>query len=141
MPFELYLFKDNHKMFGKKKIDNSIDPEQHELLENAQRRIKQKKRFISHAIIFLIGCVFLILTNKILKYGDAYDWSIWIILLWGFILALHCIQVFIIQRLMSRDWERKQREKLVAIQKKKIAELQKEIETDFPLSGINKKKD
>ena len=42
---------------------------------------------------------------------------------------------------MGKEWEREQREKLVAKQKKKIAEIQKEIETDFPLSNINKKKD
>ncbi len=40
---------------------------------------------------------------------------------------------------MGKDWERAQREKLVIKQKQRIAELQKEIETDFPLSQINKK--
>lgn len=42
---------------------------------------------------------------------------------------------------MGIEWERAQREKLVLKQKHKIAELQKEIETDFPLSNINKKKE
>jgi hypothetical protein len=42
---------------------------------------------------------------------------------------------------MGLDWERAQREKLVLKQKQKIAELQKEIETEFPLSNINKKKE
>jgi hypothetical protein len=42
---------------------------------------------------------------------------------------------------MGLAWERKQREKLVLKQKKRIAELQKEIDTDFPLSNINKKKE
>ena len=40
---------------------------------------------------------------------------------------------------MGKEWERQQREKLVAKQKRRIAELQKEIETDFPISKVNKK--
>ena len=42
---------------------------------------------------------------------------------------------------MGTAWERNEREKLVAKQKQRIAEIQKEIETDFPLSQINKKKE
>ena len=42
---------------------------------------------------------------------------------------------------MGPEWERKEREKLVSKQRARIAELQKEIETDFPISQINKKKE
>lgn len=126
--------------FGKKK-KSPIDVEQHELLEYAQKRIKQKKRLFSHFVIFLIGCVFLILINKILKYGEAYDWFVWAILLWAFLLVLHTFNVFVTHKFMGQDWERRQRERLVELQKKRISEIQKEIETDFPLSNINKKKD
>nr|WP_288931539.1 2TM domain-containing protein [uncultured Allomuricauda sp.] len=126
--------------FGKKK-KSEIDLEQHELLENAHKRIKQKKRLFSHFVIFLIGSIFLILANKVLKYGEAYDWSIWIVLAWAFLLVLHVINVFVTHKFMGQNWERQQRERLVNIQKKRIGEIQKEIETDFPLSKINKKKD
>ena len=126
--------------FGKKKRD-SLDIEQHELLENAQRRIKQKKRLFSHFVIFLIGSVFLILVNKILKYGEEYDWFIWGILLWSFLFLIHAFNVFVTHKFMGQEWERKQRELLVEKQKKRISEIQKEIETEFPLSSINKKKD
>ncbi|MAU17323.1 MAG: hypothetical protein CMH46_17490 [Muricauda sp.] len=126
--------------FGKKKKPE-IDLEQHELLEYAQKRIKQKKRLFSHLVIFLIGSIFLILANKVLKYGEAYDWSIWIILVWTFLLALHTFNVFVTHKFMGQNWERLQRERLVNLQKKRIGEIQKEIETDFPLSKINKKKD
>ena len=128
-------------MFSKKKADSQIDLEQHELLENAQRRIKQKKRVFSHFVVFLIGGVFLILINKILKYGEQYDWFVWVILVWAFLFVVHAFNVFVTQRFMGMDWERKQREKLVTKQKQRIAELQKEIETEFPLSQINKKKE
>ena len=126
--------------FGKKK-KTEIDLEQHELLENAQKRIKRKKRLFSHLVIFLIGSLFLVLANKILKYGEAYDWSIWVIIFWAFLLVLHTFNVFVTHKFMGQDWERKQRERLVQQLKKRIAEIQKEIETEFPLSNINKKKD
>nr|WP_299385091.1 2TM domain-containing protein [Allomuricauda sp.] len=128
-------------MFVKKQQEKSVDIEQHELLENAQRRIKQKKRLFSHFVIFLIGSVFLVLINKILKYGEAYDWFIWGILLWSFLFLFHAFNVFVTHKFMGKDWERAQREKLVAQQKQRISEIQKEIETEFPLSKINKKKD
>ena len=126
--------------FGKKKKPG-IDLEQHELLENAQKRIKQKKRLYSHFVIFLLGSIFMIIANKILKYGAAHDWSFWIVSFWTFLLALHTFNVFVTHKFMGKNWERLQRERLVNLQKKRIGEIQKEIETDFPLSKINKKKD
>lgn len=128
-------------MFSKNKKKQEVDLEQHELLETAHVRIKQKKRLYVHFVIFLIGSVFLILFNKILKYGAEYDWFVWAIVGWAFLFVIHSFNVFVTQKFMGKDWERRQREKLVAKQKERIAELQKEIETDFPLSQINKKKD
>ncbi|WP_024481789.1 2TM domain-containing protein [Cellulophaga baltica] len=128
-------------MFSKAKKDSEINLEQHELLEHAQVRIKQKKRLYAHFIIFLVGSVFLVLINKILKYGDTYNWFIWAITFWAFLFIMHFINVFVTQKFMGVDWERSQREKLVKKQKLRISELQKEIETDFPISQINKKKE
>ena len=42
---------------------------------------------------------------------------------------------------MGENWERNQRELLVSKQRERIAEIQKEIETEFPLGQINKKKE
>lgn len=128
-------------MFSKDKKKSEVGLEQHELLETAHARIKRKKRLYTHFVVFLIGSVFLILLNKILKYGAEYDWFLWAIFIWAFLFVIHAFNVFITQKFMGKDWERGQREKLVAKQKERIAELQKEIDTDFPLSQINKKKD
>ena len=58
-------------MFGKKKKQTvNIDRDQLELIENAQKRIKQKKRLYIHFVIFLIGAVFLILANTVLGIGE-----------------------------------------------------------------------
>jgi 2TM domain-containing protein len=127
-------------MFSKSKNKSELNLEQHELLETTQDRIRQKKRLYTHFVIFLIGSVFLVLINKILKYGERYDWFIWAITFWAFLFVIHIFNVFVTQRFMGKEWERRQREKLVFKQKEKIAEIQKEIETDFSLSNINKKK-
>jgi hypothetical protein len=111
------------------------------MLETAQMRIKQKKRLYVHFVIFLIGSVFLIFINKILKYEDTYDWFIWAIILWAFFFIIHIAHVFVVDRFLGKAWERSQREKLVHKQKERIKEIQKEIETEFPLSQINKKKE
>ncbi|NKI30550.1 2TM domain-containing protein [Croceivirga thetidis] len=129
-------------LFKKKsKSETAVDLEQHDLLEHAQERIAQKKRLYVHFVIFLIGSVFLILINKILKYGESYDWFIWAITAWAFLFVIHAFNVFVTNKFMGKEWERKQRENLVAKQKAKIAELQKEIETEFPMGSINKKKE
>ncbi len=129
------------QMFTKNKTKPELNLEQHDLLESAHTRIKQKKRLYEHFVIFLIGSVFLVLINKILKFGVEYDWFIWAITFWAFLFVIHVVNVFVTQKFMGKDWERQQREKLVLKQKEKIAALQKEIETDFPLSRINKKVD
>ncbi|MBD0852245.1 2TM domain-containing protein [Maribacter arenosus] len=127
-------------MFTKDKKKTELNLEQHDLLESAHARIKQKKRLYVHFVIFLIGSVFLVLINKILKFGEEYDWFVWAITFWAFLFIIHMVNVFVTQKFMGKDWERQQREKLVLKQKQRIAEIQKEIETDFPLSKINKKK-
>jgi hypothetical protein len=83
----------------------------------------------------------MIIINKILKYGVEYNWFVWAITFWAFLFAIHIFNVFVTSKFMGLEWERAQREKLVLKQKQKISELQKEIETEFPLSNINKKKE
>jgi len=126
-------------MFSKNKSESIIDREQHEQLEYAHKRIKQKKNLYVHFVLFLIGSVFLILINKILKYGEEYNWFIWAITFWAFLFVVHVVNVYITQKFMGIDWERAQREKLIVKQKQRIKELQNEIETDFPMTNYKKK--
>ena len=114
-------------MFSKNKNTSKLDLEQHELLENAQKRILQKKRLYTHFVIFLVGSVFLVLINKILKYGQEYNWFVWAITFWGFLFVLHIFNVFVTHKFLGKAWERAQREKLVQKQKARIAELEKEM--------------
>lgn len=126
-------------MSSENKNEPSIDREQHEQLEYAHKRIRQKKNLYVHFVLFLIGSIFLVLINKILKYGEEYNWFVWAITFWAFLLVVHLVNVFVTQKFMGIDWERKQREKLVEKQRQRIREFQKEIETDFPVTNYKKK--
>ncbi|MDG3582397.1 2TM domain-containing protein [Galbibacter pacificus] len=122
-------------MFSKNKTKElkEIDLDQHELIENAQSRIRQKRRLYYHFVFFLFGSVFMIIINKVLKYGDQYNWFVWGITFWVFILLIHFINVFVTNKFLGKEWEREQREKLIAKQKNRIAKLQQEVEKEFPM--------
>ena len=125
-------------MFGKKKDKPEIDKEQLELIKTAQKRIKQKKRLYAHFVIFLIGAVFFIVANLVLNIGKdvklfGINWFVFAILAWLFIFIYHVFNVFVTSKLLSKNWEEKQLNSMVAKQKKRIAELQQQIEKEHPL--------
>ncbi len=118
-------------MFGKKKSGSTIDKDQLELIENAQKRIRQKKRLYIHFVIFLIGAVFLILANTVLGIAKDFtiagvDWFVYAILLWLFLFIYHFISVFITNKFMGEKWEKQQLDKLVAQQQLRIDKLKEQ---------------
>ena len=118
-------------MFGKKKKQPQIDKEQLELIENAQRRVKQKKRLYTHFVVFLIGAVFLILANTVLGIGEGtqffgIDWFVFAIFGWLFFFVYHFFNVFITNKFMGRDWEKQQLAKLIAQQQNRISKLKED---------------
>jgi len=119
-------------MFSKKDPKKllEIDIDQHELIETAQSRIRQKKRLYYHFVIFLLGSIFMIVANKFLNYYVQYNWFVWGICIWTFIFLLHLINVFVTNRFLGKKWEREQREKLVNLQKNKLAKIQEEMERE-----------
>ena len=115
-------------MFGKKKKVSTIDKDQLELIENAQKRIKQKKRLYIHFVIFLIGSVFFIVANNFLGIGDSYKiagqgWWFFVVLAWLLILIYHFVSVFITNKFMGKNWEKQQLDKLVNQQQARIDKL------------------
>ncbi|MFD1095019.1 2TM domain-containing protein [Salegentibacter chungangensis] len=125
-------------MFSKKKNTSKLDTEQRELYENARRRTLQKRRLFQHFVVFLIGAVFLIVLNVVIGYKSdfrplGYDWFVWAVLLWAFILLVHFFNVFVVDSFMGKEWEARQMERLVRKQKEKIAELEQNVKRDFPL--------
>ena len=79
------------------------------------------------------------LINKILKYGQEYDWFIWGITFWAFLFVLHIFNVFVTNKFMGTAWERAQREKLVQKQKHRIAKMEKEM-NELPEMDMETKK-
>ena len=128
-------------MSPRNKAETKISLEQHEQLEYAQQRITQKKNLYRHFVFFLVGSLFFVVLNKAFNYGAEYDWYLWAILVWAFLLILHTVQFFFLNPFMGQEWERKQRESLVAKQQERIAALQKEIDSETSVPDSNKKKE
>ncbi|MFK8293103.1 2TM domain-containing protein [Capnocytophaga stomatis] len=108
-----------------------MEPAQYELFENAQRRIKQKKLLFLHLWVFVLGCIFMVVINKLLYSETTYNWYIWGILIWTFLFLLHVINVFVIERFMGKEWERKERQRLVELQQKKILKMEASVEKEL----------
>lgn len=125
-------------MFGKKKPIPQIDKNQLELIENAQKRIKQKKRLYVHFVIFLIGAVFLIVANTVLGIGNDFtifgkEWFLFAILIWLFFFLYHLFNVFVTHKFMGKAWEKEQLDKLVAKQQQRINKLKAGFEKEEKL--------
>lgn len=127
-------------MFGKKKQPPQIDKAQLELIENAQKRIKQKKRLYAHFVLFLIGCVLLIVANTVLGIGKDFtiagiNWFVYAILIWFFLLLYHLFNVFVTNKFMGKAWEQKQLEKLVSKQQQRIDKLKESFRKEEELKA------
>ena len=118
-------------MFGKKKNTPHIDKEQLELIENAQRRVRQKKRLFTHFVFFLVGSVILIIANTVLGIAKEFklfgiEWFVFAILLWLFFFLYHLFNVYVTNKFMGKDWEQTQLDKLVSQQQARIEKLKAE---------------
>ncbi|NNL15629.1 MAG: Pr2TM family membrane protein [Flavobacteriaceae bacterium] len=124
-------------MFSKKKIKPQIDKEQLELIQNAQRRVKQKRRLYIHFVLFLVGAILLVVANVGLGIGKDFkifelDWFVMAILLWLFLFLYHILNVFIINKFMGKEWEKQQLDKLITKQQVRIEKIKKELKKEAP---------
>jgi dihydrofolate reductase len=125
------------RMFGRKKKDTpGIDLEQKEMIENAQKRIKQKRGLFTHFIVFLVGAVGLIVISQVLMQVEPLrildiEWWVWVIFVWLLLLCYHAFKVFITNRLLGPEWEKRQYNKLVQKQKERIAQLEKKVAKEY----------
>lgn len=129
-------------MFSRSNKTEKIDASQREQYDYARRRINQKKNLMRHFIAFLAGAVFFIIINPLLGYGNDFffqDWYIWAILIWAFIFLVHLLNVFLLNTFMGKEWEDRQLEKLKVKQAEKIAELQKQVDSELQLPTYEKK--
>lgn len=104
----------------------------HELYENARKRIQQKKVLCYHFVLFLVGSLFMYVANELLETGDdRVVWYPWAVTVWFFLMILHFIKVYIIDRFMNKEWERDQIERLIARQEKKIEQLETRLKREI----------
>ncbi|MCF6141706.1 2TM domain-containing protein [Flavobacterium sp. K77] len=104
-----------------------MEKEIHEQYEYARRRIKQKKRLYFHFVVFVLGSLLLFITSLLSENPLIQNSYLYVITLWLFLFILHFIKVFITDRFMNKNWERDQIERLVALQQKKIKELETKV--------------
>ena len=112
-----------------------IDYNTIELLENAQNRVRQKRNVYRHFIFFLFISGFILFVDLALSVGENliffdYSWSIWIVLIWSFILLYHLFDVFVSKRIISKKWVSAQKSLLIKVQQEKIKSLKKDIEKE-----------
>lgn len=114
-----------------------MEKEVHEQYEYARRRLRQKKILYFHFVLFLLGSLFLFIANRFFGFGTStsatdtnQNWCIWAITIWFFIFILHFIKVYITDRFMNKNWEREQIDRLVALQQKRISQLESKINED-----------
>lgn len=117
------------------------ETEQYEIYEKARKRTKQKKGLYFHFILFLVGSVFFVVLNKVIKFKPEYDWFVWAIFIWLFILTLHFLNVFVINRFFGKEWIRVQTEQLIEKHQKKLEKLEKNLEKQGTFTSDNSKEE
>ena len=131
-------------MFGKKKETPQIDKEQLELIKKAQKRIKQKRSLYIHFVFFLIGSLAFIVANLVFNVGATVsplgiNWFVYAILAWSIIFLYHAFNVYFTHKFLGEAWEKKQLNKLVSLQKERIAKLEQQVEKDMLLAPEKKR--
>ena len=101
-----------------------MEPLQQQQYEYARRRIRQKKNVFLHLMLFIVGSIFMFIINKALNVGEPDNWYLWGITAWAFIFILHFVKVFITDRFVNKDWEKKEIDKLVDMQQKRAKKQQ-----------------
>jgi dihydrofolate reductase len=93
---------------------NNLDQDHIELLENAQKRILQKKRLYYHFVLYLFVSVFSLICNKLLKIGTDlvfldYSWSFLLSFIWLFIINFNHFNFFLNKRFLGKKWLKKKK--------------------------------
>lgn len=108
-----------------------------EQYEYARARLRKRKSLMRHFIFFLAGAILFLIMDILLGFGKdtlPLNWSTYLILFWAFILLVHTLNVFLLNKFMDKEWEERQIEKLKSKQMERILTLQKKIDLEYPIS-------
>ena len=122
------------------KSNSEIDNEQIELLEYAQRRIKQKKYLYYHFVFFIFACAISLSLDYIFDVGAKlifldYSWSFWIVFSWFFLFLFHVFNIYVTKRFLNNTWARNQKNKLIKLQKKEIENIKQKMELESKIKA------
>ena len=127
-------------MFFKKKPKTTIDPQQVTLVEHAQQRIAQKKRFNNH----LLATLFLVFFAFVLNFAFEYEadftpfnthWSFALAALLGVFLLIHFIKVYVFYTFMGKAWETQQMEFLLEKQATMVEKIKRIMDKEAALKA------
>jgi len=127
-------------MFFRKKPKNTIDPQQVTLVEHAQQRIAQKKRFNNH----LLATLFLVFFAFVLNFAFEYEadftpfnthWSFALAALLGVFLLIHFIKVYVFYTFMGKAWETQQMEFLLEKQATMVEKIKRSMDKEAALKA------
>ena len=122
------------------KSNSDINHEQIELLEYAQKRIKQKKFLYYHFVLFLfISAISLSLDHIFNVSSDIifleYSWSFWVVFIWFFLLLFHLFKVYVNDRFINKSWVKNQKNKLIKVQKAEIESIKQKMNIESKIKA------
>jgi len=127
-------------MFFRKKPKNTIDPQQVTLVEHAQQRIAQKKRFNNHLLATLFLVFFAFVLNFAFEYKADFTpfnthWSFALAALLGVFLLIHFIKVYVFYTFMGKAWETQQMEFLLEKQATMVEKIKRSMDKEAALKA------
>ena len=127
-------------MFFKKKPKTTVDPQQVTLVEHAQNRIAQKKRFNTQLLVSLFLTFFAVVLNFAFEYQANFmpfntHWSFALASLLGVLLLIHFLKVYVFYSFMGKAWETEQMEFLLEKQATMVEKLKRTMDKEAALKA------
>lgn len=127
-------------MFFKKKSKTTIDPQQVTLVEHAQQRIAQKKRFHSHLLLTLFIVFFALVLNFAFEYKADFTpfnthWAFALATFLAVLLLIHFLKVYMFYSFMGKAWEAQQMEFLLEKQATKVEKIKRSMDKEATLKA------
>ena len=122
------------------KNNSDIDHEQIELLEYAQKRIRQKKFLYYHFVLFLFVCAITLSLDYVFNIASdvnlfEYSWSFWVVFSWFFLFIFHVFNVYVTGRFINKSWIKNQKNKLIKIQKLEIENIKTKMDVETKIKA------
>lgn len=115
------------------------DNQEYKMYDYAKARIKQKRLLLFHFILFTLGSILMYCINNFIQDPLLVgDWWMWAVSVWAVVLLIQVVNVVFVERFMGKAWQDREMERLIALQRKKIEELRKTVEKDFPLVNVKR---